>query len=98
MDHAVKRAPQMHSQICPVHALSHGSYDYSVSQNATGAEYSTTQRPAVRLSGLELGIRDRQFLGYIPVSAELESILRAGQLLQGSQRIGPHNGKNSFYA
>jgi hypothetical protein len=46
-----------------------GSYDYSLSQTATGAEYSTSNG-AIRISGRELGIRGPTIRRYFSVSAE----------------------------
>jgi len=74
-----------------------GSYDYFCLAERDRSRVFDHQRPAVRLSGFELGIRDRQF-GDTFLYQRNGSILKPGQLLQGSQRIGPHNGKNSFYA
>jgi len=62
MDHAVKRATADAFTNMPQSMHFHtGSYDYSVSQNATGAEYSTTNGQQSASAALSWVFGDRQF-------------------------------------
>jgi len=62
MDHAVKRATADAFTNMPQSMHFHtGSYDYSVSQTATGAEYSTTNGQQSASAALKWVFGDRQF-------------------------------------